>query len=573
MVGPPRGEPKMGSRRALLTLLAIALPHVARPDAPDPVLATMEQELTRQAAALRATRVPAYFLSYQLTDNRAFNVWASFGALYGSRESDQRHLDVDLRVGSPALDNTHPLPQGDGFEGFSGQAAARIPLEADGDALRVALWRETERSYRQAVQRLERVNASVQVKVASEDRSGDFSSAAAERYAEPEAALRFDRSGWERRLRTLTAAFAARGDVLVEGNASMSAEVETRRYVNTEGSLIRTTSTLYRLHVNAQAKAEDGMELPLHRTYVALSPEGLPDDAALAKDVDAMIATLLALRKAPLAEPYTGPAVLSGRASAVFFHEIFGHRIEGHRQKHDDESQTFKGDLGKPVLPPLLSVYSDPTLRTYGGTELAGWYRYDDEGVRASRVAVVKDGVLQSFLLSRAPIAGFERSNGHGRRQQGNAVVARQSNLIIESAAPVSREELKRRLVAAAKAAGKPYGLLFDDIEGGFTFTKRVQPNAFNVRPTVVYRVHLDGQEELVRGVDLIGTPLTAFSKIVATDDRPGVFNGVCGAESGWVPVSAVSPGLLVSQIEVQRKEKSSERAPLLPPPPAAREE
>jgi predicted Zn-dependent protease len=188
-------------------------------------------------------------------------------------------------------------------------------------------------------------------------------------------------------------------------------------------------------------------------------------------------------------------------------------------------------------------------------------------------VTVVDKGILRSFLLSRAPIAGFDHSNGHGRRQQGHRVVARQSNLIVESASPVTRAELKQRLIEATKAAGKPYGLLFDDIEGGFTFTKRVIPNAFNVRPTVVYRVRLDGEEELVRGVDLIGTPLTAFSKIVATDDRPDVFNGICGAESGFVPVSAVSPGLLVSQIEVQRKEKSSERTPLLPAPPSAREE
>jgi predicted Zn-dependent protease len=557
----------------LLGFLAVALPRVAFAGPADPVLATMDQELTRQAAALRKTPVPIYFLSYQLTDNRGFHVWASFGALNGSRETETRNVDIDLRVGKPALDNTHPLRNGEPFEGFTGQSSDKIPLGGDADALGVALWRETERSYRAAVRRLERVNASVQVKVAAGDRSGDFSDAGAEVYSEPVASLGFDRNDWEQRLRRLTAGFARHGDVITEGSASVSAEVETRRYVNTDGSRIRTSSTLYRLNISARAKAEDGMELPLHRTYLSLSPDRLPDEATLRRDVDAMVTTLLALRKAPLAEPYTGPAVLSGRASAVFFHEIFGHRIEGHRQKDEDEAQTFKSDLNKPVLPAFLSVYADPTLRAFGDAELAGGYRYDDEGVKASRVTVVKDGILKSFLLSRAPIEGFDRSNGHGRRQQGHHVVARQSNLIVESAAPVSRVELKRRLVEAARAAGKPYGLLFEDIEGGFTFTRRAQPNAFNVRPTIVYRVRLDGEEELVRGVDLIGTPLTAFSKIVATDDRPDVFNGVCGAESGWVPVAAVSPGLLVAQIEVQRKEKSPERAPLLPPPPTTREE
>jgi predicted Zn-dependent protease len=302
---------------------------------------------------------------------------------------------------------------------------------------------------------------------------------------------------------------------------------------------------------------------------MSFRPDGLPRDEAVVKDVDQMIETLLALVKAPMADPYTGPAILSGRASAVFFHEIFGHRIEGQRQKNEDEAQTFKKKVNQSVLPAFLSVYSDPGLKTYAGTELLGYYPYDDEGVKARRVTVVDKGILKNFLLSRAPIEGFDHSNAHGRRQQGYQVVARQSNLIVESSQRVSRAELKRLLLEQVKNANKPYGLLFEDIESGFTFTGRSQPNAFNVSPTVVYRVYPDGREELVRGVDLIGTPLIAFSKIVAADDQAAVFNGICGAESGSVPVSASSPGLLISQIEVQRKEKSQERAPILPPPPA----
>jgi predicted Zn-dependent protease len=302
---------------------------------------------------------------------------------------------------------------------------------------------------------------------------------------------------------------------------------------------------------------------------MSFRPQGLPSDEAILKDVNHMVEVLLALAKAPLAEPYTGPAILSGRASAVFFHEIFGHRIEGQRQKNEDEAQTFKKKVNQPVLPVFLNVYSDPSLKTYAGTELVGYYAYDDEGVKARRVTVVDKGILKNFLMSRAPIEGFAHSNGHGRRQQGYKVVARQSNLVVESSQQVSRAQLKKLLIEQIKAANKPYGLFFDDIEGGFTFTQRIIPNAFNVRPTVVYRIYPDGKEELVRGVDLIGTPLIAFSKINAADDQIAVFNGVCGAESGWVPVSAASPGLLVSQIEVQRKEKSQERAPILPPPPA----
>jgi TldD protein len=532
----------------------------------------MQQELTRSVENLKKTSLPPYFISYQLTDNRGIQVSASFGALTGSSDQTTRLLDLDLRVGDYSLDNTHPVRDADPYGDFGEQMERqRVPLENDPDALRVSLWRETERRYRSAVQRLQKVKANVQVKVEAEDRSADFSREGAEVYSEPTVPFSFDTSLWEQKMRKFTAPFAQHKEI-IENSAEVIAEVETRRYVNSDGSRIQISSPFYRVIISATAKADDGMELPLHQTYMSFHPNGLPDDAAILKDVSHMVETLLVLVKAPLAEPYTGPAILSGRSSAVFFHEIFGHRIEGQRQKNEDEAQTFKKKVNQAVLPDFLSVYSDPTLKTFAATELVGYYPYDDEGVKAHRVNVVEKGVLKSFLMSRAPIQGFDHSNGHGRRQQGYKVVARQSNLVVESSQHVSRAELKKLLIEQIKAAHKPYGLFFDDIEGGFTFTQRVLPNAFNVRPTVVYRIYPDGKEELVRGVDLIGTPLIAFSKIVAADDQIAVFNGICGAESGWVPVSASAPGLLISQIEVQRKEKSQERAPILPPPPAVRE-
>jgi len=531
----------------------------------------MKQELTRSFKNLQKTQTPPYFLSYQLTDNRGINISASFGALTGSTDQTTRLLDLDLRVGDYSLDNTHPLRESDSFDFGDQMERQKIPLDNDPDALRVALWRETERKYRAAAQTLQKVKANVQVKVEAEDRSGDFSHEPPEVYFEAPAPFSFDTAAWEQKVRKFTTPFAQHKEI-IENSADVIAEVETRRYVNSDGSQIQISSPFYRIIISATAKADDGMELPLHQTYMSFRPDGLPSDAVIQKDVSQMVDTLLALVKAPLAEPYTGPAILSGRSSAVFFHEIFGHRIEGQRQKNEDEAQTFKKKVNQAVLPDFLSVYSDPTMKSLAGTELVGYYPYDDEGVKARRVTVVDKGILKNFLMSRAPIEGFDRSNGHGRRQQGYKVVARQSNLEVETSKKVSRAELKKQLIEQIKSAGKPYGLLFDDIEGGFTFTQRTLPNAFNVRPTVVYRIYPDGKEELVRGVDLIGTPLIAFSKIIAADDQVAVFNGVCGAESGWVPVSASSPGILVSQIEVQRKEKSQERAPILPPPPAVRE-
>jgi len=560
-----------------LSLLFVCPAIPAQQKSPDPVLAAMRQELDRSmrnfgllAAGKDAPPSP-YFLSYQLTDNHAVDVNASFGTLTSTTDNNTRVLDVDLRVGDYQLDSTHPLrQQTESITRAEDQMEApRMPLDDDSMALRVALWQATEQNYRRATERFQQVQANVQVKVEQEDKSGDFSHEKPEKYSEPIAPYTVNEKAWEEKLRRLTKAFADHKEIL-SAYANYAAEIETRRYVNSDGSEVLTSSPFYHLSISATAKAEDGMELPLHQTYMSFRADGLPDEGALARDVARMIDTLQKLTKAPLAEPYTGPAILSGRASAVFFHEIFGHRVEGQRQKNEDEAQTFKKKVNQAVLPDFLSVYSDPNQKQLGQTELVGYYPFDDEGVRARRVTVVQNGILKEFLMSRTPIAGFDHSNGHGRRQQGFPVVARQSNLIVESSKSVSRDALKKMLIEQIKAANKPYGLFFDDIEGGFTFTQRVIPNAFNVRPTVVYRIYADGREELVRGVDLIGTPLTSFSKIIAADDDVTVFNGICGAESGWVPVSASAPGLLIAQIEVQRKEKSQERAPLLPAPSGA---
>ncbi len=146
----------------------------------------------------------------------------------------------------------------------------------------------------------------------------------------------------------------------------------------------------------------------------------------------------------------------------------------------------------------------------------------------------------------------------------------RQGNLIVSSSKSVSDAELREMLKAEAKKQGKPYGLYFEDISSGFAVTTRRSPQAFSVVPLVVYRVYVDGRpDELVRGVSIVGTPQTALKSILATGDKPDVFNGICGAESGSIPVSAVAPAMLMSKIETQRQAQGTARPPIVPPPTA----
>lgn len=544
-------------------LLAFLSPVLKAQDADSSaILEAMKAELARSQRTFKGQPVQPYFLSYEITDDQVVSVTGTFGKLQTSQQSRSRQLDIDLRVGNYHLDNTHGIRE----EAPPAFPPVYVPVEADSAALRSVLWYWTDLKYKQAVEQLTRIKTDVQVKVEQEDKSDDFSREPAAKHLDKPLMMSVDRHAWEEKVRKYTAPFAKYGDIYA-ANATLLADVETRWYVNSDGSEIEVSRPFYHLYLTAQMKADDGMELPRYESFFSFDPEGLPSDAAVLKTVDQMIKDLRALRVAPIVDPYTGPAILSGRASGVFFHEVFGHRIEGHRQKAENEGQTFKKKVGEKVLPENFSVISDPTMRQLGAAGLAGYYDFDNEGVQAQRVTVVDHGVFKSFLMSRSPIEGFPHSNGHGRRQQGHFPVARQSNLIVQVDHPVSRAELKSLLIEEVKKQNKPFGLYFDDIQGGFTLTGRSIPNAFNVLPIMVYRVYPDGREELVRGVDLIGTPLTTFSKIVAGDGETATFNGICGAESGSVPVSASSPDVLVSQIEVQKKEKSNARAPLLPAP------
>jgi predicted Zn-dependent protease len=543
-------------------------PHPAA--AASPVLTAMQAELARTMTAFRAqTARPApYFLAYELTDEQSVSIMGSMGALFDTTDSRSRTLDVDVRVGSPQEDNTHPLRDANRSDDLMNRwgRGFSVPIEDDLGALRERMWVRTDEQYRKALERLAKVRAQKQVKVAEEDASDDFSVEAPATDLEDPVALEVDRAEWEKRVRDYSALFKGQPDVL-ESNVRLSAELETRWYTSSDGGLLQTPRPHVLLSISASAKADDGMELERYESFEATSIRGLPGDAQIRERIRLVIEDLAALRNAPLAEPWSGPAILDGRAAGVFFHEVFGHRMEGHRQKDEGEGQTFAKKIGEKVMPDFISVYDDPTIAALDGIQLNGHYLFDDEGVPGQRAELVDKGVLKSFLMSRSPVHGFARSNGHGRRQKGMSVVARQGNLVVEPLVTAPATELKTLLLAEIARQHKPYGLRFREIQGGYTNTGRGGPQAFKVLPIVVYRVYPDGHEEMVRGVDLEGTPLTSLSKILAAGDDYQVFNGHCGAESGFVPVAAVSPSLLIGQIETARKEKEHERPPILPPP------
>lgn len=528
----------------------------------DSEMATMKAELARATAGLAKAEPAPYYMGYTVYDQHVTVIVGSYGTLLTRGVLQRRHADVTMRVGSPALDNTH------GQSRASGMTSGILPLGNDPDATARVLWQLTDREYKRAAPAFLNVKTNTAVRAAEEDNSPDFSKETPVTHSgEAVAPPAFNQEAWEGEIRRLSGAFRQYPEVY---NASVVLQVQhsTERMATSEGTEISEPSATSRLIIEAQTRADDGMDLLRVETFQAQSADGLPTEAELAAKITRMATDLAALRKAPVAEPYAGPALLSGRAAAVFFHEVLGHRLEGHRQRDEDEGQTFTKKIGEAVLPKFLSVADDPTIHEINGVKLAGSYDYDSEGVPAQRVDVIQNGVLKAFLLSRMPVKGFEHSNGHGRNEPGLMPTGRQGNLIVTSTQSVPEAQMRQKLIDEVKKQGKPYGLYFDDIQGGFTLTTRALPQAFQVLPVIVYKVYADGRpDELVRGVDIVGTPLSALTNIVLTGDQQHVFNGVCGAESGNVPVAAVAPAMLFSTMEVQKRAHEHERPPILAPP------
>ncbi|HEX9050748.1 MAG TPA: metallopeptidase TldD-related protein [Anaeromyxobacter sp.] len=541
--------------------------------APDPrldVLAAMTAELTRSRERLRlAGQEAPYFVAYQVKEVAKSEIEGRYGAVFDDASKRDRTLYVDVRVGSYELDSSGPAEQAIllGDDGPSWYAPKDAPLDGDTAALRNALWLATDERYKDALASYYKRRSRDVYRTDDPDRAPSFSREPPIRHVDPPAPAPFDRERWKAVARDATALFRPH-PAIFDSSVKVIAEKQTRWFASSEGTQLVTEQAIYGLHVAAVARAPDGQLLEDGRDFYVHAEAELPSPAAVQDAVRKVIAELEALRAAPAVDPYTGPAILEAEAAGVLFHEAVGHRLEGERLEDDKDGQTYKGQIGQQVLPPFVTIVDDPTLARAAGTPLNGTYAFDDQGVPARPTVLVKDGKLVSYLLSRKPVKPFERSNGHGRSQGARPPMARMANLVVESSRRVPMAELKKRLMAEARRQGKPYGLVIRDIQGGNTNTASYGYQAFKGTPRLVYRVDArTGQEALVRGVELVGTPLASVNKILATSDRPRVFNGYCGAESGYVPVSTVAPAVLVGEIELQRVARANERSPILPSP------
>ena len=549
-------------------LLFSTLPVFTCEVSKEPVLNTMQQEIKRSMPIFKKQKPSVYFMSYMITNSKEYNYSSSLGKIANQHISEDAILDIDIRVGSEKMDNTRPI-KGFNFSWGMQDISTFTLLKPNNKVLRNILWQATESAVKQAQSNYEKVKSNAASVAKRTDDSDDFSAPLAKKTnfcAELEP-FTFNEQEIIDLINEYSSLFKGK-DFILSSNVYFNITDKVVYFVDSQDNKMKRPQRLMRLGYTLETLNNDGMKLLRNNIYDFNTFDKMPLKEQVIKDIKKSIEELRLLQNAPVAEPFHGPVILSGRAAGVFFHEILGHRMEGNRQKDDEFGQTFTGKIGQEVISPLISVYDDPTMKTFNDIDLRGHYLYDDEAAPAQNVTLIENGILKNFLMARSPIKNFAQSNGHGRKDVGRRAFSRMGNTYVKASQTITPEELKAKLKEEIKRQNKPYGLYIEDISGGFTMIDTSSPQAFKVNPLLVYKVYPDDRpDEIIRGVDIVGTPLASFNKIIAAADDYQVFNGSCGAESGWVPVSAIAPSLLISELEVEKVYKSSAKLPILPAP------
>lgn len=504
----------------------------------------LKQELNYYYSHLSQDSIPVSFLSFNALDEKTVTITSDMGYSTVDDNNKRQFFPTITYKGYNKADSFVPLNKW-----FP--CSKDLPLNNDTIVIKDVIWNYLRTIYDETF-------SSKRMKCAYED---NYPSVKAEVYYEsPLPDSNLDKEKWKAFLNRLST--VRKDGIPATCKAILNTQIQRQYIVNSEGTAIAQNHTYYWVTLYACVKDKNETDWPLYEQYFAFNESELPDENTLHQAMSNLIDRANALSKAPMAEAYSGPVLFSGEASGVLFHEVLGHRLER-------ENSEFKPMIGKSVLPSDLSVTSNPTLKYINGIAMDGHYLYDDDGTKAQNVECIKDGIMKDFLHNSSDNKGDAPSNGHGRAEFGKMTMPRQSNLLVDTSHPYTEEQLREMFIQDLKKNNKEYGYYVHTVSNGRTTNGfDDMASSFNVFPIETYRVYADGRpDSLVRGVSFIGTPLAVFSNIKAAGGKTGVFNGMCSARSGWVPVASSSPMLYVSQIETQCVQTRNQKNTILSQP------
>ncbi len=541
---------------ALLLAAATTLPTPAlNPPADDPLLKVLADEVSR-AMTLKMTPQPGekkesdrpfYARAYITTDTQ-YAVWANFGAQHAPSNGTQVKLGTSIHVGTPDLDNTNFQSGGFGFS-MEGGGRASSPAEGDRDAIRRALWLAFDGDYKRAVEAIARKRAFLETNQVK-DRLPDFGPAPAEKiFQPPEAPPKIDLDKWCGIVKRTSAAcrtFPSPHTCIVGLNGRHGCQ----RFVASDGAMHRFCETKLELYITAQGQAADGMPVSSDWHFAARTEGDLLSEADLLTKVKEVGGELeKKLKSQAPVDDYAGPVLFTGEAAPAFFLSALSSPLSQPRESLGASEQgRLIERLGKHIAVSQLSATDDPTQQTWTSPAgkvmpLFGYFAVDDDGVKPQPIALVTDGVLKTFYMSRLPTKLIAKTNGHARNDQGST-----GNLFVTTKEPHPVADLRKKLVELAKEEDLDYGLVIAKLpqswEGRPDTALRLPNN-----PLAIYKVYADGHEEQVRGLSFKPTTYRVLKDIVMMGDDPTLLN----TEQFGQQVSAVAPSTLVKLLELNK--------------------
>ncbi|MCZ6689002.1 MAG: metallopeptidase TldD-related protein [Planctomycetota bacterium] len=555
----------------------------------EPIYKAMNDEMIRSMARLKMENLEGpYYLEYIVRDTESAAAAASFGGLTSSRQTRGRALYTDLRVGDYEFDNTNYVSGGGMFSFFMGAAGRGgrgrpLPLDDDYEATRHAIWLDTDRAYKTALEVLADKQAVVKTSNLT-DRPADFSVAEPNEHIGKTLKLSADTKAWEDTVRRLSAIFRE-FPLIQTSSVTWGAGVTNQYFVNNEGSRHRWGRGVASITVAATAQADDGMRLADTLTIRRPIDSGLPAEEKIAEEIRSFANDLAARAKASSPEDYTGPVLFEGGAATELFDRLFVQNVSNPRIPLFENSGGFRDfggaslaqRVGSRVLPKEFDVFDDPGLTAWEGEPLLGSYPVDDDGLAPQKVSLVEGGKLKTLLMSRVPTDKVQGSNGHGRGI-GRATGA-PGNVVIKSSAPKSDKELRESLIEMCREMDLEYGIIVrKNISGaaargfGGGGRRRRGGRGFgggfrggNMESRLVaYRVYVeDGREEPTRGLMIQELSDATLRDIVAAGETQAVSH----VSRAGAMASIVAPAVLVEEIDLRKPPRQRAKKPYIEHP------
>jgi predicted Zn-dependent protease len=507
---------------------------------------------------MRQMRVPGfprpYFISYLVRDEERWSLKAKFGALKTRTHERTRNAFADVRVGSHGYDQVRDGGLLDNEKESESYGYVDLPFgNGSHDGVRHGLWQLTDARYREAVEAL----LDKKSRELTYRNPGRNFKAFEKRKPVVDlgwtAFEEVDLDYWASFIERASAVLRRFPDVK-DARVEFDADHLCRIFVSSEGSRQIQCHSIWSLECYLWLLSERGDGIPWTIKHLVADPGELPTQRSFHREIRERVGVLRRLAQSPTLRSFCGPALLEPVPAGLLMHEAVGHRLEGSRLLSPGEGQTFKDSMGQRILPRFLSIRENPLLERYDGRSLIGHYRYDDEGVDARDTPLVVEGQLERFMTTRTGISRRHHSTGHARAAYHQRPISRMGLTWIEALDGLDPRALRQRLLEEIRRQKAPFGIRIIEASSGETATDAYNFQAFLGEINLASKVYPDGREEWIRGVNFVGTPLNAIASIVAAGDRAEVDNAFCGAESGYVPVTTISPALVVSELELQSK-------------------